>query len=150
MIRKLLLPMMAVSLLSACDSLGLGPSTTQAVVPPPVTTAPDVSYMLFFAWDSTALSDQGTTTISQAAAAYKERGASRVAITGFTDTTGSEAYNNQLAMRRGNVVRDALVRGGVPAAAITVTASGEQGLLVPTAQQVKEGQNRRVQVVLTK
>jgi OmpA-OmpF porin, OOP family len=144
--------LMAVSLLSACDSLGLGggPSTTQAVVPPPVTTAPDVSCMLFFAWDSTKLSDQSTTTISQAAAAYKERGATRVAITGFTDTTGSAGYNQQLALRRGNAVRDALVSNGVPAAAITVTSSGEQGLLVPTAQQVKEGQNRRVQVVLGK
>ena len=151
MFKKLLIPMVAVSLLSGCSYLGLGtPGPLTAPPGPPVAPEPAVSYMLFFDWDSVKLSDQATVAIGQAAGVYKQRGATHVDVTGFTDTTGSDAYNTQLALRRGNVVRDALVRGGVPQTAITVTSSGEQGLLVPTAQQVREGQNRRVQVVVSK
>jgi outer membrane protein OmpA-like peptidoglycan-associated protein len=40
------------------------------------------------------------------------------------------------------------VRDGVPATAISVVGMGEKGLLVPTADGVREPQNRRVEIVL--
>jgi OOP family OmpA-OmpF porin len=40
------------------------------------------------------------------------------------------------------------VREGVPAQAITVIGRGEQGLLVQTADGVREPQNRRVEIVI--
>jgi hypothetical protein len=43
---------------------------------------------------------------------------------------------------------DALVRDGVPAQAISVIGIGEQGLLVPTGDGVREPQNRRVEIVI--
>jgi outer membrane protein OmpA-like peptidoglycan-associated protein len=53
-----------------------------------------------------------------------------------------------LSLRRANAVKDALVRNGVPATAIAVVGRGEQGLLVPTADGVREPQNRRVEIVM--
>ena len=47
-----------------------------------------------------------------------------------------------------NAVKDALVREGVPAQAITVIGRGESQLLVPTADGVREPQNRRVEIVI--
>ena len=67
---------------------------------------------------------------------------------GHTDTSGPEAYNMALSLRRANAVKDALVRNGVPAQAITVIGRGEQGLLVQTADGVREPQNRRVEIVI--
>ncbi|SKA31105.1 OmpA family protein, partial [Enhydrobacter aerosaccus] len=58
--------------------------------------------------------------------------------------SGPESYNMALSLRRANAVKDALVRNGVPATAISVVGKGEQGLLVPTADGVREPQNRRV------
>ena len=52
------------------------------------------------------------------------------------------------AADRPTAVKDALVREGVPAQAITVIGRGEQGLLVPTADGVREPQNRRVEIVI--
>ena len=46
-----------------------------------------------------------------------------------------------MSLRRANAVKDALVRDGVPAAAITVIGRGEAGLLVKTADGVREPQN---------
>ena len=87
-------------------------------------------------------------TIKQAAGAFKQMGNARITATGHTDTSGPEAYNMALSLRRANAVKDALVREGVPAQAITVIGRGEQGLLVKTADGVREPQNRRVEIVI--
>jgi OOP family OmpA-OmpF porin len=72
----------------------------------------------------------------------------RITATGHTDTSGPEAYNMALSLRRANAVKDALVRDGVPAQAITVIGMGEKGLLVQTGDNVREPQNRRVEIVI--
>ena len=68
--------------------------------------------------------------------------------TAHTDTSGAPAYNMALSLRRANAVKDALVREGVPATAIAVVGRGEQGLLVQTGPNVREPQNRRVEIVI--
>ncbi len=91
---------------------------------------------------------QAVDTIQQAAAAYKSRGSARITATGHTDTSGPDAYNMALSLRRANAVKNALVQQGVPATAIAVVGRGEQGLLVQTADGVREPQNRRVEIVM--
>src|SRR4029453_8035356 len=81
--------------------------------PPPVVTPP--SFMVFFDWDRSNLSQQALATIKQAADAFKQKGSARITATGHTDTSGPEAYNMALSLRRANAVKDALVRDGVPA-----------------------------------
>jgi OOP family OmpA-OmpF porin len=117
--------------------------------PPPVTPAPQAtSFMVFFDWDRSNLSQQALATIGQAAQAFKTKGSARITATGHTDTSGPENYNMALSLRRANAVKDALVQNGVPATAIAVVGRGEQGLLVPTPDGVREPQNRRVEIVL--
>jgi outer membrane protein OmpA-like peptidoglycan-associated protein len=114
--------------------------------PPPAAVAP--SFMVFFDWDRSNLSQQALSTIQQAANAYKTKGNARITATGHTDTSGPEGYNMALSLRRANTVKDALVRDGVPASAIAVIGRGEAGLLVQTADGVREPQNRRVEIVI--
>ena len=120
--------------------------------PPPPPPAPTMvappSFMVFFDWDRANLSAQALTTIKQAAGAYKAKGNARITATGHTETSGTEAYNMALSLRRANAVKDALVREGVPATAIAVVGRGEQGLLVQTGPNVREPQNRRVEIVI--
>jgi outer membrane protein OmpA-like peptidoglycan-associated protein len=122
---------------------------TAAAPPPPSPPAvAPPSFMVFFDWDRSNLSQQALTTIQQAADAFKAKGSARITATGHTDTTGPESYNMALSLRRANVVKDALVRDGVPAQAITVIGKGESQLLVPTGDNVREPQNRRVEIVI--
>ena len=104
--------------------------------------------MVFFDWDRSNLSQQALQTIGQAAAQYKTKGSARITATGHTDKSGPESYNMALSLRRANTVKDALVRDGVPATAITVIGKGETQPLVPTADGVREPQNRRVEIVI--
>ena len=127
--------------------LKFGPPAPPAAPPPAAAVAPP-SFMVFFDWDRSNLSAQALNTIKQAAAAFKAKGNARITATGHTDTSGPEAYNMALSLRRANAVKDALVRDGVPATAIAVIGRGEQGLLVQTGDGVREPQNRRVEIVI--
>ncbi len=143
MFKKLIIPVMAVSWLAACAA------NEPASPSPPPAPAPTVSFMTFFDWDSYKLNDQAVRTIHEAAVAYQNKGAAaRVTATGYTDTTGSNQYNERLAQRRVEAVRAALVKEGVPAASITTASRGESDLLVATGDEVKDQRNRRVQIII--
>ena len=142
MLRKLLVVLATTLLVAACSSEPPPPP------PPPPPVAAPTSFMVFFDWDRSNLSQQAVQTIGQAAAAYKARGSARITATGHTDTSGPESYNMALSLRRANTVKDALVREGVPATAIAVIGRGESQPLVQTADGVREPQNRRVEIVI--
>jgi len=140
MLKKLFVLFAATFMIGACDAPA--PATAPPPPPPP---APQ-SFMVFFDWDSAKLNPQATNVVGQAAAAYKTKGSARINATGHTDTSGTEAYNMALSLRRANAVKDALVKEGVPATAISVVGRGQQGLLVQTGPNVREPQNRRVEI----
>lgn len=143
MLRKLLVVLATTLLVAACASEPPPPPP-----PPPPPAAAPPSFMVFFDWDRSNLSAQAVQTIQQAASAFKSRGSARITATGHTDTSGPEAYNMALSLRRANSVKDALVREGVPAQAISVIGRGEANPLVATGDGVREPQNRRVEIVL--
>jgi outer membrane protein OmpA-like peptidoglycan-associated protein len=116
--------------------------------PPPAPIAQAPSFMVFFDWDRSNLSQQALNTIRQAADQFKATGKARITATGHTDTSGPADYNMALSLRRANTVKDALVRDGVPATAISVIGKGETQPLVQTGDGVREPQNRRVEIVL--
>jgi opacity protein-like surface antigen len=130
--------------------LGLQVKFGAVAAPPPPPPAPAAapSFMVFFDWDRSNLSAQALNTIKQAANAFKTKGNARITATGHTDRSGPENYNMALSLRRANAVKDALVREGVPATAIAVIGRGEANPLVPTADGVREPQNRRVEIVI--
>jgi len=141
MLRKLLVVAAATFLLGACASEPPPP-------PPPPPPVQAQTFMVFFDWDRSNLTAQAVETVRQAAQAYKTRGSANIVATGHTDTSGSPQYNMALSLRRANSVKDQLVREGVPATAITVNGRGEEGLLVQTGDNVREPQNRRVEIVV--
>ena len=142
MLKKLFVLAAAAFMIAACDEPA--PATAPPPPPPP---APQ-SFMVFFDWDSAKLNTQAANVVGQAAGAYKTKGGARITATGHTDTSGTPAYNMALSLRRANAVKDALVKEGVPATAIAVVGRGEQGLLVQTGPNVREPQNRRVEIVV--
>ncbi len=119
------------------------------VAAPPVTPPGQVrSFIVFFDFDRSNLTPTAVNTIKQAADQAKAGRTTRIDVTGHTDRAGTDAYNMALSLRRANAVKDQLVRNGIPATQIVVVGRGESQPLVPTADGVREPQNRRVEIVL--
>src|SRR5262245_54858927 len=71
----------------------------EAAPPPPATPAPQAtSFMVFFDWDRSDLSQQALATIQQAANAFKQKVSARITATGHTDTSRPADYNMALSM----------------------------------------------------
>ena len=120
-----------------------GACATEPPPPPPPPIVEPITFMVFFDWDSTKLSDVALRTIGQATGFVAERIDKpdfELVVTGYADTSGTPQYNMALSLRRANAVKDALVRDGVPARMIRVIGRGEEGLLVATADGVREPQ----------
>jgi OOP family OmpA-OmpF porin len=126
------------------------------VAPPPPPPAPIVapapaparSYLVFFDWDKATLTDRARQIIREAAENSTRVQYTRIEVNGYTDTSGSAAYNQRLSVRRAEAVAAELVKNGVPRNAITVQGFGETHLLVPTGPNVREPQNRRVEIII--
>ncbi|RJY10080.1 OmpA family protein [Aurantiacibacter aquimixticola] len=103
--------------------------------------------MVFFDWDQSDITPEAATVLNSAVTAYRDCGTARVMLAGHTDTSGPRDYNMGLAERRNDSVRAYMTSRGVPGTRISSEAFGESDLRVPTADGVRELQNRRVEVM---
>jgi len=72
----------------------------------------------------------------------------KISIEGYTDSTGSDAFNQQLSENRAMAVRDALVAGGLDSTAIAVHGYGKANPVATNATPDGRQQNRRVEIVV--
>jgi outer membrane protein OmpA-like peptidoglycan-associated protein len=125
------------------------PPPVAAPAPAPAPAAqPARTYLVFFDWDRYDLTARAREIISEAAQNSKRMQVTRIEVAGHADRSGSAAYNQRLSQRRADTVAAELVRDGVNRSDIVVQAFGETRPLVPTADGVREPQNRRVEIVL--
>jgi outer membrane protein OmpA-like peptidoglycan-associated protein/opacity protein-like surface antigen len=134
-------------------SFGAPPSPSLPPQQPPATSplpAPPATrtYLVFFDWDRSDLSERARQIVAEAAAASTKVATTRIDVNGYTDLSGSAAYNQRLSVRRAESVEAELVRDGVPKEEIVIRGFGESDPLVPTATGVREPQNRRVEIIL--
>jgi outer membrane protein OmpA-like peptidoglycan-associated protein len=128
------------------------PRPAAAVVAPAPAPAPAAApartYLVFFDWDRADLTDRARQVIAEAAQNAQRVGSTRIEVSGHADRTGTAQYNQRLSVRRAEAVAAELVRRGVARNQIGIQGFGFERPLVPTAQGVREPQNRRVEIVL--
>ncbi|MEN3028806.1 MAG: OmpA family protein [Aquificaceae bacterium] len=78
----------------------------------------------------------------------KENPGVRVRIEGFTDHIGSKAYNDRLALKRAQAVKDYLVRAGIPADRIEVVGFGKERYIADNQSPTGRLTNRRAEFIL--
>lgn len=134
-----------------CDAAYLRWYAPPAPMVPPPPPAPAAvcttnNFLVFFDWDSAEITPEAATILDSAIAGVADCGNVSLTLGGYTDTSGSDNYNMGLAGRRNDAVRSYLTSRGVAATAINSSAFGETNLRVPTADGVRELQNRRVEI----
>jgi outer membrane protein OmpA-like peptidoglycan-associated protein len=121
------------------------PAPTPVAAPAP---APARTYLVFFNWNKADLTPRATQIVAEAAQASQTTHVTSLNVNGYTDTSGTPAYNEKLSYRRADNVAAQLVTDGVPKSDIVIKGYGETHLLVPTGPGVREPQNRRVEIIL--
>jgi outer membrane protein OmpA-like peptidoglycan-associated protein len=122
------------------------PPPPPPVVAPPVVQCNKGPYIVFFDWDKSDITPEAATILNNAASAYANCGSAAVMLAGHADRSGSAQYNVGLSQRRADAVRSYIAARGVPDTRISTEAFGETMPRVPTADGVRELQNRRVEI----
>lgn len=121
--------------------------------PPPPPARPSVCddrtpRIVFFDFDSDVPPPSASDTLGFISQNASECGWSGLNIAGHTDLSGSDAYNQDLSRRRAEAIASELENAGVSPEIINIEAFGESMPRVPTADGVRNPQNRRVEVTI--
>src|SRR5438552_1215295 len=104
------------------------------------------AFMLHIITDTDELTPESKAELQNVLATLKDRPLPDVLVIGHTDTVGDAAGNDRLSAQRAETVKGFLVDIGIPVGRIRTAGRGERELLIPTADDVDEPRNRRVEI----
>jgi OmpA-OmpF porin, OOP family len=105
-------------------------------------------YILNFLPGGTTLTPESQEQLPKILTDATNRPGADLVITGHTDTTGALLANDELSLKRAKVVAQLLVSKGAAESQIEAVGRGKRELLVPTADEVDEPKNRRVEILV--
>ena len=122
--------------------------------PPPPPPEPPADLVLLFDFDKFDLGAADThrlatytSNVREYAAKVDENVGWLIIVEGHTDDRGTEAYNNGLAQRRADAVRDRLIAEGIDPARIETMSYGETRPAAAGSDEAARAQNRRAVVI---
>jgi outer membrane protein OmpA-like peptidoglycan-associated protein len=107
-----------------------------------------ISFVLYFEEGTTVVMPESRGTLGALFAEVASRQAVEVQVTGHTDTVGQREDNDRLSTLRAETIKQMLIQKGLRASFIRAVGRGERQLLIPTADNVAELKNRRVEVIV--
>ena len=107
-----------------------------------------VSYILYFETDSTVLIKESQSLVPEIVKTANAREPYEISVIGHTDTAGSADYNIRLSIERAKAVEQFLTFAGIHPEKISLNSFGENDPLIPTADDVREPKNRRVEIMI--
>lgn len=118
--------------------------------PPPLPPAcgEAIAGIVFFEWDSDVPPESAGQTLDAVAQNTAACRWQHLVVTGHTDRSGSDSYNNALSVRRANAVANLLGVKGIDRGILEVSGHGEAEPRVPTVDGERNPQNRRVEIMV--
>jgi outer membrane protein OmpA-like peptidoglycan-associated protein len=111
-------------------------------------------FVIYFEAGATELNPQAQQTLRDALTLAQSRPGADIVITGHSDTVGDAAENDVLSLHRAQQVRTLLLQSELfkqhplPSERIEAAGRGERELATPTADNVAEPSNRRVEILV--
>lgn len=106
------------------------------------------TFLLYFELGGTQLTPASQAQMNAILEEVRSRPAPDLSVVGHTDTMGTAAANETLALNRADFVSRLLRPAAASGAQIEVTSHGERNLLVATPDETPEPRNRRVEVTV--
>jgi outer membrane protein OmpA-like peptidoglycan-associated protein len=98
---------------------------------------------IHFAFDKSVLTDSAKAILDEKAELFRANPAMTVVLLGYTDVTGTDAYNMALGARRASAAKAYLVSKGIAADRLVIESRGERRQLANSAGVAGEASNRR-------
>lgn len=112
-------------------------------LPPPAR-----SFTLYFLQGGTDMTPDSAPVLEELRAEIARRPGAEVQVTGHTDTVGSDADNDALSQKRAEEILNLLASKGFDRSIMSAVGRGERELRMPTADNVSNPVNRRVEVIV--
>ena len=135
----------------AARSAPVAAPTPPPALPPVAAPAPPVPKKIVlrgvnFEFDSDAIRSDDKAVLDAAIDALRSNPAVKVKISGFTDSTGPETYNEGLSERRAASVSAYLSANGIDASRLTIEGNGPASPVADNGTRDGRAQNRRVEL----
>lgn len=102
-----------------------------------------------FATGSTSLTPEAAASLRHVAAMLAAEPSLTVAISGFTDNSGSASLNRSLSLARANATRDYLAAHGVSARRLKTAGFGEEHPIASNSTPAGRAANRRIEFTVS-
>lgn len=125
-----------------------------ASLAPPLAPVPQalceqpVAGIVFFEWDSAIPPADSSQILDSVVSNIASCGWQGLIVTGHTDRSGSDAYNDRLSVERATAVAGVLENSGISRSQLIVSGRGETETKVPTLDGERNPTNRRVEVTV--
>lgn len=127
------------------------PAPTPSPVPIPSQPQEEplmVTARVHFDFDKYNIKKEYIPLLNEVVKTLRENPNVKVRIEGFTDSIGPKAYNDKLALRRSQAVRDYLIKAGIPAERIEVAGFGKERYIADNATPIGRLTNRRAEFIV--
>ncbi|ALS63032.1 hypothetical protein AT302_04015 [Pandoraea norimbergensis] len=108
-----------------------------------------LSDTVLFDTDKFVLRDAARQTVMRIGQTLVKVGLAEVRVYGYTDSVGSDTYNEQLSARRADAVAAVLVDSGMQRAGIQAVGAGKRNPVADNSTASGRAQNRRVAIVIS-
>jgi len=156
MMRNLLI-LIILSLLSACQNTGSSNGLSRAqrdlllqeqFFPTDEGWELGLSNRILFATDEASIRQESRSRLVRIGQLLQSIGSLPLRLDGHTDATGSDAYNEQLSLRRAQAVADILIETGLRKDLLQVRGLGKRLPLLDNKTRQGRAENRRVAIVV--
>lgn len=138
----------ALSIAAARRDQALPVASTEGSGKPGATTEQGLQSLAGFSTGAAKIPTNAMPKIDELATTLKNNPGQNVVIEGHTDNAGSPDYNQALAMKRAEAVRNALVSRGIDPSRIAVRSAGEENPLANNDTGLGRWENRSAQVIV--
>ena len=117
--------------------------------PPPPGKKKIVLRGVNFDFDKSNIRPDAVPILEQACSILKQEASINVVCQGYTDSIGTDAYNQKLSERRANSVREWLVKCGISPSRLSAKGFGETNPVASNATPEGRAQNRRTELIVS-
>ena len=110
------------------------------------TPAAALHFTLYFTTGTSELTPESSAELQGILTQATARPGGEIFVTGHTDTMGAGPANDALSLKRAQAVRQLVIDRGFEADRVVAAGRGEREPVVPTADEVDEPKNRRVEI----